>query len=130
MTEPWLVTSALYSVGRHDAVAGHVGAREGQLHAEGVDGEATDERHEHAGEQVLHGDHLVIEREDVLLDEAELVVRVIMGVVVAVATTMSVVVLVSVVLCSAHRVDFPFTEAARPRRSWWRPAGAAAPRPA
>ncbi len=80
MIVPWFVTSELYSGGRHASEAAARRARERQLHAEDVDGEAADQRHHHAGEQVLHADHLVIGRPEVLLDEARLVVTGVMAV--------------------------------------------------
>ena len=44
MMAPWFVTSALYSAGETMPPAGHLHARERQLHAEGVGEEAADQR--------------------------------------------------------------------------------------
>ena len=56
--------------GRHPPKERHRFTGKGQLHPEHVDGEAADERHEYPGEQVLHGDDLVVRRPQVLLEEA------------------------------------------------------------
>jgi hypothetical protein len=58
------------------AEARHADAGEGQLHPEHVGHEAPDHGHEHAREEVLHGDDLVIGRPDVLQDPRGTVVRV------------------------------------------------------
>jgi hypothetical protein len=60
--------------GRHPPEQRHGLTGKGQLHPEHIDGETADERHEHPGEQVLHGDDLVVRRPQIRLDEARVVV--------------------------------------------------------
>jgi len=62
--------------GAHDAVERDVLAREGLLHAEHVGGVPADRGERHAREHVLEGDHLVVGRPQVLLEEGLLRVTV------------------------------------------------------
>ena len=51
---------------RNDSIAGNVLIGKAQLHAKCVRKKAANQGHRHAGKQILHGDHFMVRREEVL----------------------------------------------------------------